>query len=139
MNHLIRGDVVEDQRDHFRIVQTLGDRDEILGAAREIFRPGAIDRQRADTLTKREVLHALADRVNFAGDFVALDVGEGGSERVVAGTLQNIRVAAATRLNADPYLAFLRRFQRQLDFLKLVEPTLAPQLNGSIRLFAHTK
>jgi hypothetical protein len=60
MNHLVCGYIAKDQRNHFGIVEPVGNRNEILGVARKVLGPGTVDRQRADALPEDKADDAFA-------------------------------------------------------------------------------
>ena len=133
MNHLVGGHVIEDQRDHIGIVESVGNRDEILSVTREVFGPGTVDRQRADALPEDEARGAVANRIDIADHLVTLDKRKRRAVRIGARSLRDVREPHPARAHANAYLARFRGLERQLDLLKLVKSAFSFQLNRSIR------
>jgi hypothetical protein len=67
MNHLPRGDVVQDHRCRVAIGDGIGDRNEVLSLAYKQFRESPIHGKRRNTIAHLETGDASADRLHYTG------------------------------------------------------------------------
>ena len=83
INHLIRGDIIENEGDCLAVVDTVRDGKEMVRFACEILGPRVMHRERARPLALLETDDACAKRIDFAEDFVPRNKGERWAIRII--------------------------------------------------------
>ena len=83
MDHLVRGAVVQDQRDGFGVVEPFRHLYPMLRAAHDVGRVAAVHEERRDAITQLQPSHASAEGIHVTHGFVArqgriLGIGSGG-------------------------------------------------------------
>jgi len=70
VDHLPRGDIVQDRGRRLDIGDAIRNRNEVLGVADDVFGEAAVHRQRGNALPNPEIPHLGANSIDHAGDLV---------------------------------------------------------------------
>ncbi len=132
MNHLPRGDVVQDHGGRVAIGDAIGDRKKVLGLAYKKFRESPVHRKRRHTMAHFETGDTSADRFHYTGDLIT------GHERyfrrvpILSG--QHDQVCRAHSGSAHPHaqLPWAGRLHRQLNNLESLRSALLRQHHCAI-------
>src|SRR5208283_432065 len=114
MQHLVGGNVVENETDGCSGIKVVRDRNEMRGGNNRVSAVAANHGERRNPLANRETADTVAERVNFAHDVVARREGKGRGTGVQAVAHQDVGESHACSNDFDAHLA--RRGSRQVIF-----------------------
>ena len=123
MDHLPRADIVEDYGGGLHVGHLVRNRYEMPGAPHQIFGEAAMDGECGDALTDAKAGHAVSDRLDAAGDFIAADHGQFWRECVVSAEHGEVCGADAAGGDAHAQFAGAGLVERQLDRGQHLGPT----------------
>jgi hypothetical protein len=136
VQHLVRGHVVEHDRDRHPVLDAVGDGHEVLRAPRQVLRVATVDGERRHALADAEVGDAGSHGIHHADDLVAGDEWHARGVEVAAPAHEDVGGSDAAGGDANARLPRRRLAQGELHGLEDVRASRSSQHHGAVGVHA---
>ncbi len=137
MNHLVGGDVIQDEADGLCGVQVIRHGNEMRSGDEQVAAVASNHNEGGDTLAGREAGDAITQSVNVAHDVIAGSERKGQLNRIEAMAHEDVGIGNAGGDDFDAHLAWAGSWQVVLDPLENFRPTEAGDDHAGVSEGSH--